>query len=58
VLDQAIVLGMIGGGLYVLHTKQGAQSCQREEVNWTPLSEVMTAGTPKRDNHPSKRAAT
>ena len=29
---------------------------QRADVNWAPLSEVMVAGTPKRDTHPAKRA--
>jgi hypothetical protein len=29
---------------------------QREDVNWAPLSEVMVAGTPKRDTQPAKRA--
>ncbi len=28
----------------------------RADVNWAPLSEVMVAGTPKRDTHPVKRA--
>jgi hypothetical protein len=28
----------------------------REDVNWAPLSEVMVAGTPKRDTQPVKRA--
>ncbi len=25
-------------------------------MNWAPLSEVMVAGTPKRDTQPAKRA--
>ncbi len=29
---------------------------QRADVNWAPLSEVMMAGTPKRDTHSAKRA--
>jgi hypothetical protein len=29
---------------------------QRADVNWAPLSDVMVAGTPKRDTHPAKRA--
>jgi hypothetical protein len=29
---------------------------QKADVNWAPLSEVMVAGTPKRDTHPAKRA--
>jgi hypothetical protein len=29
---------------------------QRAYVNWAPLSEVMVAGTPKRDTQPAKRA--
>jgi hypothetical protein len=29
---------------------------QRADVNWAPLSEVMVAGTPKRDTQPAKRA--
>jgi hypothetical protein len=29
---------------------------QRADVNWAPLSEVMVAGTPKRDTHPATRA--
>jgi hypothetical protein len=29
---------------------------QRADVNLAPLSEVMVAGTPKRDTHPAKRA--
>ncbi len=30
---------------------------QRADVIWAPLSEVMVAGTPKRDTHPAKSAA-
>ena len=29
---------------------------QRADVNWAPLSEVMVAGTLKRDTQPAKRA--
>jgi hypothetical protein len=29
---------------------------QRADLNWAPLSEVMVAGTPKRNTHPAKRA--
>ena len=28
----------------------------RADMNWAPLSEVMVAGTPKRDTQPAKRA--
>jgi hypothetical protein len=31
---------------------------QTADVNWAPLSEVMVAGTPKRDTQPAKRALT
>ncbi len=28
----------------------------RADVNWAPLSDVMVAGTPNRENQPAKRA--
>ena len=31
--------------------------CHIAEVNWTPLSDVITSGTPKRAIHPLVRAA-
>jgi hypothetical protein len=30
----------------------------KPEENWTPLSDVMSAGTPKRATHPPMRAST
>ena len=32
------------------------RAAHREEVNWAPRSEVMTAGTPNRTTHPEKNA--
>jgi hypothetical protein len=31
-------------------------SAQSADVNWAPLSLVITSGTPKRDTHPAKSA--
>ncbi len=35
-----------------------AEAAHTPEENWTPLSEVMAAGTPKRATHPLMRAST
>ena len=47
---------MVGGGLVVLDVdfllSRLQRAAHREEVNWAPWSDVMTAGTPKRLTHP------
>jgi hypothetical protein len=49
-------LRVVGGGLVVLDVdfllSRLQRAAHREEVNWAPWSDVMTAGTPKRLTHP------
>ncbi len=44
-------LWVVGSGLVVLDVKL-QRAAHREEVNWAPRSDVMTAGTPNLLTHP------
>jgi hypothetical protein len=49
---QPVGLRVVGSSLVVLDVEQAAEGSHREEVNWDPRSDVMTAGTPDRLTHP------
>jgi hypothetical protein len=49
-------LQVVGSSLVVLMLRKLQRAAHREEVNWAPQSEVMTAGTPNPLTHPWNKA--